>query len=97
MLRRISLSSMSVGEMAAYYPISFAGVAKHLSVLEGAGLISKSRNGKEQIVSIEPRALEVADGFFEPYRKMWEQRLDNLEKVLKANKKKGKKHGAAGS
>jgi DNA-binding transcriptional ArsR family regulator len=85
-LRRISEHNMSVGQVAKHYAISFAGVAKHLDVLERAGLIRKTRKGKEQIVSIDPRALANANEYLESYRQIWEQRLDSLEKLLSDKK-----------
>ncbi len=91
-LKRISSHSMSVGDVAKYYNFSFAGVAKHLDVLERAGLIRKTRQGREQIVTIEPRALAAADDYLEEYRQLWEQRLDALDDYLKSVTKKGKQH-----
>jgi hypothetical protein len=55
-------------------------------VLERAGLIRKTRKGKEQIVSIDPRALASANEYLELYRDMWEQRLDSLDKLLSDKK-----------
>lgn len=91
-LKRVSEHSMSVGEVAKYYDFSFAGIAKHLDVLERAGLIRKSRQGREQIVTLEPRALAAADGYLEEYRQLWEQRLDSLDEYLKSINEKGQKH-----
>jgi DNA-binding transcriptional ArsR family regulator len=76
---------MSVGEVARHYKISFAGVAKHLSILERAGLVRKTRQGKEQIVSIDPKALAEANEYLETYRRLWEQRLDSLDTYLRSN------------
>lgn len=69
-LKRISKRSMSVGTIAEYYTFSFAGVAKHLEVLEHAGLIRKTRQGKEQIVTIDPTALAAANEFLEDYKQL---------------------------
>lgn len=91
MLSRISRQSMSVGEVAKNYDFSFAGVAKHLDVLERAGLIHKNRRGREQIVTIDPKALAAASGFFEEYRQLWEQRLDSLDSYLKTIDKRKEK------
>jgi DNA-binding transcriptional ArsR family regulator len=85
-IRRVSQRSMSVGQVAKHYAISLAGIAKHLDVLERAGLIRKTRKGKEQIVSIDPRALASANEYLELYRDMWEQRLDSLDKLLSDKK-----------
>jgi DNA-binding transcriptional ArsR family regulator len=93
-LKRVSEHAMSIGAIAQHYAISFAGVAKHLDVLERAGLVRKSRQGKEQIVTIDPRALAVADDYLDMYRQLWEQRLDSLDMYLQANNtKEGKVHG----
>ena len=89
-LLRVSNKSMSIKEIAENYKFSFAGVAKHLDVLERAGLIRKSRQGKEQIVSIEPKALAAADLYLENYKELWEQRLDSLGAYLETITKEGK-------
>lgn len=91
-LKRISDRSMSVGSIAGYYTFSFAGVAKHLEVLERAGLIRKTRQGKKQIVTIDPIALSAANEYLEDYKKLWEQRLDVLGTYLSTIKKKGQRN-----
>lgn len=92
-LKRVSKKSMSVGEIATHYALTFAAVAKHLEVLHRAKLITKNRRGKEQIVSISPHALAAARNYLETYKQLWENRLDALDKYLKSmNKhKKGNK------
>ena len=91
-LRRISRESLSVGEIARHYRLTFAAVAKHLEVLEKAGLVRKTRRGKQQFVSISLRSLAAASHYLENYQQLWESRLDSLEKYLKAiNKPAGGK------
>ena len=82
---------MSVGEIAHYYTLSFAAVAKHLDVLQRAGLISKHRQGKEQIVSIAPKSLAAANDYLENYRQHWESRLSRLGILLEVENKEVKK------
>ena len=89
-LRRVARRSMSVGDVASHYTLTFAAIAKHLSVLERAGLVSKTRQGKEQVVTIAPRALGVADDYLENFRELWEARLDALGSYLKSINKKEK-------
>lgn len=72
-----------MGEIARHYDISFAGIAKHVDVLSRAGLVTKTRQGKEQIVEIVPEALANANGYLETYRNLWERRLDRLDAYLK--------------
>ena len=87
-LRRVGeqVQGMSVGTIAANYKFSFAAIAKHLSVLERAGLVHKTRKGKEQIVTIDPKALAEATDYLETYRQLWEQRLDSLDSFIKSIK-----------
>lgn len=88
-LKRISKRSMSVGAIAEHYKFSFAGVAKHLGVLERAGLIKKTKQGKEQIVTIDPAALAAANDYLVKYEQLWNKRLDSLDQYLKSIKDKG--------
>jgi len=83
-LKRIKKGSLSISAIAESYKFSFAGIAKHLDVLERAGLIHKERQGKEQIVSIDPVALAAANEYIESYKELWEKRLDSLDEYLKS-------------
>ncbi len=92
-LKKVSKKSLSVGEIAIHYRMTFAAIAKHLDVLQRAKLISKRRRGKEQIVSISPNTLAAASNYLGNYKQLWENRLESLDKYLKSiNKnKKGRK------
>jgi DNA-binding transcriptional ArsR family regulator len=81
-LRRVSGNTMSVGEIAKPYDLTFAAVSKHLKVLERAKLIIKRRQGKEQIVSLAPQALADASEYLDWYRQFMEVRYDSLEVYL---------------
>jgi DNA-binding transcriptional ArsR family regulator len=81
-LRRVASSDLSVGELAEKYSVSFAAISKHLKVLEKARLISKKKEGKKQIVTLAPSALESADEYLEHYRLLWQSRHDKLAQLL---------------
>ena len=91
-LKRVSRRSMSIGDIAGHYELTFAAVAKHLTVLEHAGLVSKTRRGKEQIVAIAPEALAAASDCLETYQQLWEQRLGRLNTYLQASNTKKKEY-----
>lgn len=82
-LRRVSTVELSVSEIARNYDLTFAAVSKHLKVLEKARLIVKRRRGKEQLVSLAPRAFADAAEYIEWYKQFMENRLDALEIYLK--------------
>lgn len=92
-LKRVAKEQLSVSQLAAQYHLTFAAISKHLKVLEKANLITKTRRGKEQIVSLSPGTLANASNHLETYKKLWENKLDSLDNYLKtiSSNKKGKK------
>ena len=59
-VRRCVRREVSVSRLAEAYPMSFAAVQKHVAVLERAGLVTKERHGREQLVRTELDALHQA-------------------------------------
>ena len=68
-LLRVAQSEHSVGELVAYYDISFAAISKHLMVLEDACLIRKRKDGRKRMISLNRGALVVADEYLRHYRR----------------------------
>lgn len=81
-LKRVSRAEHTISELAKAYTISLAAIAKHVSVLEKAGLITKRRSGKEKVIQIQPKTIKVAAAYLGEYEKIWSARFDALEKLL---------------
>lgn len=81
-LRRVARREMSVGQLAELYGVSFAAVSKHLQVLEKARLIKKRKEGRSNMISLEPKTLKEADAYLEQYRLMWQGRYKKLDSLL---------------
>ena len=62
--------------------MSFAAIAKHINVLEAAKLITKRRNGKEQVITINEQSFEAASTYLQGYAQQWGDRLDRLDVEL---------------
>lgn len=77
-LQRVSHCELTVGELVKKYDVSFATISKHLKVLEQANLITKRREGRKQMVTLRPEALQEADAHLEQYRLMWEGSYNKL-------------------
>lgn len=97
-LESLSHQQMRVTDLAEPFAMSLPAVSKHLRVLEDAGLLKRSRMGREHHIELEPRPMKDALQWIEQYRKFWEGSLDALAAYLeeeqkpKAKKtKKGKK------
>lgn len=81
-LARLSEGQASVKELAAPFEISAPAITRHLKVLEGAGLISRSRTAQWRPARLEVEPLKAAAGWVEQYRRHWEARLDRLDAYL---------------
>lgn len=82
-LSRVALGGLSISEIAEHYELTFAAISKHIKVLERANLVVKHRHGKEQVVTIVPSTLGIAQKHISKYAKMWGERFDQLEDILK--------------
>jgi DNA-binding transcriptional ArsR family regulator len=81
-LRRLSQAEETISALAAPYKVSLAAIAKHVSVLERAGLVIKERAGKEKVVRLVPAAIKAAESHLSEYEKLWAARYDALEALL---------------
>ncbi|MBH1980384.1 winged helix-turn-helix transcriptional regulator [Candidatus Saccharibacteria bacterium] len=81
-LARVSRVELSVGELVENYDISFAAISKHLKIMEKAKLVVKRKQGRKQMVSLAPDALQSADEYLEQYRQTWQSRYSKLDDLL---------------
>jgi DNA-binding transcriptional ArsR family regulator len=81
-LRRSVGGELSVSRLAASYPMSFAAVQKHVTVLERAGLVTKERRGREQLVSTDPDAVSRAHRALDRLERAWRGRVDRMSRLL---------------
>ena len=72
----------SVSELGRLYPISLTAVQKHVEVLVNAGLVSKHRSGREQLVRGEVNQLRRAHKLLDELEAVWRARLERFEDVL---------------
>jgi DNA-binding transcriptional ArsR family regulator len=72
----------SVSELGRLYPISLTAVQKHVEVLVDAGLVSKHRSGREQLVRGEVDQLRCAHELLDELEAVWRARLERFEDVL---------------
>src|SRR5262245_65703109 len=73
---------VSVSELARPFAISLPAVSRHLRVLEGAGLLSRTREGRVHHCRLDARAMRPAADWIAHYRKFWEERLEALGRYL---------------
>ena len=81
-LRRSVRDEPSVSRLAEAYPMSFAAVQKHVAVLERAGLVTKERRGREQIVRSDHDAVRRARQALDRLEAAWRGRVDRMSDLL---------------
>jgi DNA-binding transcriptional ArsR family regulator len=83
MLRMLADGERSVGELAEPFAMSFAGASKHVKVLEDAGLVRRTIQGRIHSCRLDPEGLAAADRWFDYYSRFWSRRLDVLEDAIR--------------
>jgi DNA-binding transcriptional ArsR family regulator len=81
-LRRCVAGESSVSRLALAYPMSFAAVQKHVAVLERAGLVSKERRGREQLVRTDAGAVHRARQALDELESTWRGRVERMSDLL---------------
>jgi DNA-binding transcriptional ArsR family regulator len=79
---RAGEAELSLSALARLYPISFAAVHKHVATLERAGLVSKRRRGREQVVRAETAALRRAHAALDQLETTWRGRIERIDEIL---------------
>jgi DNA-binding transcriptional ArsR family regulator len=82
-LRRCAAGEPSVSRLAQAYPMSFAAVQKHVAVLERAGLVTKERRGREQLVHTEAGAVDRPRQALDELESTWRGRVDRMSDLLR--------------
>jgi DNA-binding transcriptional ArsR family regulator len=78
----LAAGEVNVGNLAERFPISLNGVSKHVKVLERAGLVERTVQGREHRLRLNAEPLREASKWLEHYRTFWEDRLGALEAFL---------------
>ncbi len=85
-LRRTVEDGESVSGLARQYSMSFAAVQKHVAVLQRAGLVTKERRGREQIVRTNGVTLHRATEHLDAYERLWTARVNRMAEILNAER-----------
>jgi DNA-binding transcriptional ArsR family regulator len=81
-LHRCVRGEPSVSRLAEVYPMSFAAVQKHVAVLERAGLVTKERRGREQLVRTDVAAVDRVRRVLDELEQTWRGRAERMSDLL---------------
>lgn len=84
----VSSHSMTAGAIAANFDTARPTVSKHLQILTECKLLNQEQNGREIHYHINAEKMKEVAEFIEPFRKMWDDRFNKLEDIMKNYKPK---------
>ena len=82
LLARLAEGEKTVGELAEPFSMTLQAISKHLKVLERAGLVVRGKDAQWRPCRLESAPLEQASEWIEANRKVWNDRLDQLDRHL---------------
>lgn len=84
----LASQSMTAGAIAANFDTARPTVSKHLQILTECELLARDQNGREIYYHLNPQKIKEIAEFIEPFRKMWDDRFNKLEAIMKKYKPK---------
>jgi DNA-binding transcriptional ArsR family regulator len=84
----LASQSLTAGAIASNFDTARPTVSKHLAILTECELLTQEQVGREVYYHINAKKMKTVDEFIEPFRKIWEDRFNKLESVMKKYKPK---------
>ena len=86
----IALQAMTPNAIAENFNSSRQSISKHLRILTECDLVKQEQQGREIYYSLEIKKMKEIDKWLEQFRKIWEDRFNQLDEVLSTMKKQKK-------
>ena len=84
----VASQSMTAGAIASNFDTARPTVSKHLQILTECELLEPQQQGREIYYHLNPQKMKEIAEFIEPFRKLWEDRFNKLENIMKKYKAK---------
>lgn len=82
-LTLLAIQAMTPGAIAGNFDSSRQTISKHIKILTECELLKQEQNGREIYYHLNPQGMKEIAEFIEPFRKMWDDRFNKLESVMK--------------
>jgi DNA-binding transcriptional ArsR family regulator len=83
MLGHLAERELTIGELATPFSMTFAGASKHVRVLEQAGLVGRTIQGRTHLCHLQAERLAEAEAWLRHYERFWQQSLNRLKVLLR--------------
>ena len=87
MIERLSNGPASVHGLTEPFSLSQQMISKHIACLVRAGIVIKTKRGRESVCALRPEAIKAVSDWAAYYRRFWEESFDKLDVVLSQMKK----------
>ncbi len=84
----VASQSLTAGAIAGNFDSARPTISKHLQILTECELLTQEPSGREIFYHINPKKMKEVADFIEPFRKMWDDRFNKLESIMKNYKPK---------
>lgn len=84
----VALQAMTPGAIAENFDSSRQTISRHIQILAECELLEQKQNGREIYYHLNPKKMKEIADFIEPFRKMWDDRFNKLETVMKKYRSK---------
>jgi DNA-binding transcriptional ArsR family regulator len=87
-LDRLARGPARISDVAEPFPMTLTGFCKHVRVLERAGLVRRTRRGRDNTLELSPEPLREIARWIHKYEEFWNTRLDRLQEFFANEKEK---------
>ena len=92
-LEQLGREDASITALAERFHMTLTGMKKHIGVLEQTGLVTTEKVGRVRTCKLGPGRLSDETAWLERYRRLWDVRFDELDKIVSELKRKERVHG----
>ena len=82
----LAIQAMTPGAIAGNFESSRQTISKHIQILTECELLRQEQNGREIYYHLNPVKIKEISEFIEPFRKLWDERFNKLEELMKSYK-----------
>jgi DNA-binding transcriptional ArsR family regulator len=82
----VASQSMTAGAIASNFDTARPTVSKHLQILTECEILKQEQNGREIYYHLNPQKIKEIADYIEPFRKLWDDRFNALETIMKTYK-----------
>lgn len=83
----VAIQAMTPSAIAENFDSSRQTISKHIQILTECELLDQQKNGREIYYHLNPQKMKEIADFVEPFRKLWDERFNKLETIMKNYKR----------